>query len=175
MAKCCICGKAVDERTAAMLFYSEKKGQDMQVCGECEKQLNTITESSDKAELRKAAGYISAYAEKAADAETRQYLVDMLESNAIEIGKPAHGKQDDLARATFWTAGLRVFAWLAGFGMIILGIVIGGAIREVNGGLGTAIIICGFVLAFVSIAGLMVFIEMAEDIREMRNSMTKRK
>lgn len=71
-----------------------------------------------------------------------------------------------------WIKGLRVFSWLSFVGIIIAGIAAAVTVGEESGSTGIALLIVAgsIVLAFCTVAALMVFLGMAEDLRDVRNS-----
>ena len=82
----------------------------------------------------------------------------------------------DGKRGYGWIKGLRVFSWLSFTGIIIVGIAAAVAAGEKNESIGIALLIVAgsIVLAFCAVAVLMVFLGMAEDLRDVRNTIKKK-
>jgi hypothetical protein len=70
----------------------------------------------------------------------------------------------------FWISGLRLFAWIVFFVIIIVSFVYG---RMFDGTIGILIVLAGFIIAFLSIAGIMVYLGMAKDLIAIRKNLCK--
>ena len=77
---------------------------------------------------------------------------------------------------SFWITGLRVFAWLLFAGTVITGLIIGiGMINRGAAGIGLLVILGSLIAAFLSVAGIMVFLDMALDISEIKHVLRNNK
>lgn len=70
-----------------------------------------------------------------------------------------------------WISGLKVFSWVAFFAIIIAGLVLAAPFLRYAPGYGVLIIIGAFLLAFLSVAGTMVFLGMASDLKAIRKNL----
>lgn len=70
------------------------------------------------------------------------------------------------SRSSGWIKGLKVVAYIVGIACVIAFTVIGSGLR--SGFLG---FLLGVIVGFLTIASSMVFLDMAQDIREIRNKM----
>ena len=70
-----------------------------------------------------------------------------------------------------WISGLKVFSWVAFFAIIIAGLVLAAPFLRYAPGYGVLIIIGAFLLAFLSVAGTMVFLGMASDLKAIRKAL----
>lgn len=70
-----------------------------------------------------------------------------------------------------WISGLNVFSWVAFFAIIIAGLVLAAPFLRYAPGYGVLIIIGAFLLAFLSVAGTMVFLGMASDLKAIRKNL----
>lgn len=72
-----------------------------------------------------------------------------------------------------WISGLKIFSWVSFFAIIIAGLVL--SIPYFNysysQGYGVLIIIAAFLVAFLSVAGMMVFLGMASDLKAIRKNL----
>ena len=83
---------------------------------------------------------------------------------------PYVGEEDDNS-SSGWIRGLNVFSWVAFFAIIIAGLVIASPFLREAPGYGVLIIIVAFLLAFLSVAGTMVFLGMASDLKAIRKNL----
>lgn len=70
-----------------------------------------------------------------------------------------------------WISGLNVFSWVAFFAIIIAGLVLAAPFLRYAPGYGVLIIIGAFLLAFLSVAGTMVFLGIASDLKAIRKNL----
>jgi DNA-directed RNA polymerase subunit RPC12/RpoP len=79
------------------------------------------------------------------------------------------------ATTSGWIKGMRIFAWIAFIAIIIGGIVMSVPFWGNSEPLqGLVIMVAGFVSAFLSVALIMIFLDMAEDIKAIRNNTRKK-
>ena len=64
---------------------------------------------------------------------------------------------------SFWISGMKFFAWFCFLSIIIAGAVI--SVQPEN----FVILLASVAVAFVSIAGIMIFLDMARDVSEIKN------
>jgi|GEM_PF-1191030 len=74
-----------------------------------------------------------------------------------------------------WISGLNVFSWVAFFAIIIAGLVLAAPFLRYAPSYGVLIIIGAFLLAFLSVAGTMVFLGMASDLKAIRKNLESMK
>lgn len=184
MRTCPICGNAVSkpDEDAYFLFSSTKTGQDEFCCDQCEKQMEILLNAQEPSALKKAINYFYTYLEEIEDSQTHYFLKEIIESNAEIVNDlssknakqpPIEGRQKDYfannnsasnnanSTSSEWITGLRTAGWICFFGIIIVGISI--AILNGNFFFGILIILSFIVLAFLTVASLMIFLDMAED------------
>ncbi|MCL2185029.1 MAG: hypothetical protein FWB86_04120 [Treponema sp.] len=72
----------------------------------------------------------------------------------------------------FWISGLRIFSWIIFSAIIITSIVIGVMIGD---SVGILIVLAGFIIAFLTVAGCMVFLGMAKNFADIRKNLYQSK
>jgi len=77
-------------------------------------------------------------------------------------------------KSSIWIKGMRIFAWIAFIAVIIGGIAISVRFWEDNAAIGFVIVLGSFIVAFLSVAMIMIFLDMAEDIKAIRNNTQKK-
>jgi len=192
MKKCPVCGKQITGEEPMFLFYSEKRGEEMYCCDACEKQMDILMNTQEPAALKKAINYFYTYAAETDDDEVRDHLQQMIDSNADvmdemaakkEKQKPVSERQKDYfadreaseAGTSFWISAMRFFAYIGMIAMIIAGIVfsIPFFMAEGGAGIGFVVIVLSIVVSLLSTCGIMVFLDMAEDLKYIRNRLPK--
>lgn len=84
MKQCCICNNEIKNAEPAILFIG-KNDNEKEICTECEKQINIMTNSNSINEIKSALNYLNPYALKNVDEEVSSYLKDVLEANSSVI------------------------------------------------------------------------------------------
>ena len=69
---------------------------------------------------------------------------------------------------SIWISGMRIIAWISFVAVIIGGIVLG---VEIGGGMGFITFIAALIIGFISVAGTMIFLDMALDISEIKRTL----
>ncbi|MCL2185030.1 MAG: QueT transporter family protein [Treponema sp.] len=83
---------------------------------------------------------------------------------SISFDFSATGSEDN----SIWITGLRICTWIVFIAIIITSIVIGVMIGD---SVGILIVLAGFIIAFLTVAGFMVFLGMAKDIADIRKAL----
>ena len=194
MKKCCVCGAKITNPDPYVLFYSETTDSEMNCCPNCERQMTVLLECQDPSEVKKAINYFYTYIDEIDDKEVRQQLTDIIENNAEAIdeltekqfkAKPISERQKDYfadrnneikeSSATGWVLGMRFFGWVTYILLIIMALVLGCSVFKYSVAYGLGIIIGIPAVGFIGIAKMMIFIDMAEDVKYIRNQLSKRK
>lgn len=193
MNRCAICGAKIesqDPRSILFLFHSEKTGREYYGCETCAKQLSRLVESSRPEAAKAALNYFTDHLESIEEPEVREHLSKFLESNANAANEPDQtegtrksiGEQKPFAEKSAsegtsggWINGLRAFAWIAIIIGVVGGLIGGASLIEISPGVGVLVIGLCVVASFLSVGALMVFLDMAEDIRRIRMALEKRK
>ena len=191
MTKCCICGAKLTNPDAPVLFFSENTGAEKCVCDNCDAQMTVLMECQEPASVKKAINYFYTCIEDIDDGEVKSHVADMIENNSDVVeelsekdrkAKPVSERQKDYfadkAKAaeesvsSVWIEGMRIFLWLAFIIIVISGIVCGGSLLKLRPGLGLGIIAGAIIGGFLLVAGLMIFLEMAEDLKYIRKKLS---
>jgi DNA-directed RNA polymerase subunit RPC12/RpoP len=195
MNKCAICGREFDAAEPLVLFSAPKTHTDYYACSSCERQINRVLESKDPDEYRKALNYIYTFAAETQNHDIKAYLTEFLENNAdheilkklvvmngpdLVMGKL---KTKDYYQTTTayptdtdgWIAGMKILLWIAFIAIVGIGISIAAPFFRYQIGLGILIVVLSLVVAFMTVAGSMVFLNMAQDIRAIRNKQDSEK
>lgn len=193
MNNCPVCKRQITGEEPFLMFFSEKRNEPVYCCETCEKQMNTLTETQEPAELKKAINYFYTYIEEVDDPEVKDYLQQIIDSNAEIMGelsakkekqKPISERQKDYfadkaeadADSSAWISIMRFSAVACMILMLIAGIVLGCTFLGINGGVGQGflIILITILVAPFSVSGIMVFLNMAEDLKYIRRRLSKK-
>ena len=80
-------------------------------------------------------------------------------------------KVKDNPSGSIWISGMKFVAWIMFFGMIIAGIIL--AVATESGGLGFLIFVAAVIIAFLSVAMLMIFLDLAKNISKMARDVSE--
>lgn len=111
------------------------------------------------------------YEEFSAMAKEEKQRVKQQYLDTHELPVTPHAEAEDENSASGWVSGLNVFSWVAFFAIIIAGLVLAAPFLRYAPGYGVLIIIGAFLLAFLSVAGTMVFLGMASDLKAIRKNL----
>lgn len=111
------------------------------------------------------------YEEFSAMAKEEKQRVKQQYLDTHELPVTPHAEAEDENSASGWISGLNVFSWVAFFAIIIAGLVLAAPFLRYAPGYGVLIIISAFLLAFLSVAGTMVFLGMASDLKAIRKNL----
>lgn len=93
MELCCICHKMIRIGDTGTLTLG-KNDIEKEICAECEKQIDILTNSNDKEEIKSAINYLYSYKTKNGDEEVTSYLNDILEANSSVLEEPGPVKEN---------------------------------------------------------------------------------
>ena len=111
------------------------------------------------------------YEEFSAMAKEEKQRVKQQYLDTHELPVTPHAEAEDENSASGWISGLKIFSWVAFFAIIIAGLVLAAPFLRYAPGYGVLIIIGAFLLAFLSVAGTMVFLGMASDLKAIRKNL----
>lgn len=169
--KCCICGSPKMGEAAPVLFVGEK-GDLKEICSECELKMDILQRSVSDKDIREATNYFLYKMQYTTDREVKNHLDSILDRRAV---MPESGGAY-VSNGNIWRSGIRLAAWLMFAGIIIAGIALAAGIGSALGkGFGFLIFLISIPVAFFSIAGIMIYLDMASDIAAMREIMEKKK
>ena len=190
--KCKICGEPITQKEPPILYHSEATDTDTFCCAKCEKQMDSILESDDPSIVKKAINYFYTYIDEATDKEAKSFLEQIVTNNASAVeeleskkekAKPVAQRQkdyftkpsDDTAASTGWISGMKIIAWFLFIATVIAGFCIASPyFGYSNGGVGLVIVLLSITIAFLEIGGLMVFLNLASDTKEIRRILEKK-
>lgn len=113
------------------------------------------------------------YEEFSAMAKEEKQRVKQQYLDTHELPVTPHAEAEDENSASGWISGLKIFSWVSFFAIIIAGLVL--SIPYFNysysQGYVVLIIIAAFLVAFLSVAGMMVFLGMASDLKAIRKNL----
>lgn len=111
------------------------------------------------------------YEEFSAMAKEEKQRVKQQYLDTHELPVTPHAEAEDENSASGWISGLKIFSWVSFFAIIIAGLVLAAPFLRYAPGYGVLIIIGAFLLAFLSVAGTMVFLGMASDLKAIRKNL----
>jgi ABC-type multidrug transport system fused ATPase/permease subunit len=171
------------------LFFGED-GKARLTCSNCEKQIETMMQSNNSVEIKAALNYIHTCRTQATDSEVASYLGEIVDNNSLDIlelesknKKPVNFKHskdyfqdrslETSENTSIWISGLRTAAWIYFFTVIAIGLSISLVFND-NVGIAFLVMVFSFLLAFMSVAGVMIFLNIAQHIAEIRNELTSK-
>ena len=178
MMKCSVCRNEIATKDPAILFVGQR-GDEKNICTECEKQMDTIMESDNAAEIKSAINYIYTCSLGVSDDEVARFLRQTVETNSSAVeeqetkqikSKPANTnqkrdyfkdvaeKKEDVkdADGSFWISGLKIFTWISFVVIIVTGII---SFIKIGGWTGFLTFLTSIIIAFVNVAAIMVFLK----------------
>jgi len=169
--KCDICGKEITEESWE---YKINNNTNMEVCKICKSHIENLKNKNtvDKEEVRKSLTYIYPYYKVCNNQILSDYLKAIIESANSLFLKNTQGNISQQNTSSPWITGMRIIAWITFFAIIIGGIVMAAIIG--NALIGFLIFIGSCIAAFLSVAVIMIFLDMAEDIKAIRNNTEKK-
>lgn len=181
MAKCCICGRKIEDLRNAVLL-TEIDSEDNLICSTCENMLigASMTESTE--DIKKSFDYFAGFMEENRDEDVREYLKELLislkesfkgskeeEEDESPVSSEDDEDQDDYSSGV-WLNILYACAWInviiGIIASVLVGVFIGQLTDSTFGGIIAAVV--GFVITFISSALVMVALNAANDIRATR-------
>lgn len=144
--------------------------------------------------LKKAINYFYTYADEVDDREVKEHLLQIIDSNAEvmeelsakqENQKPVSERRKDYfsdkvksdGDTSLWISAMRLFAYVGMIAILIAGIALAIPLFEMKGMgvLGFVVIVLSIVISVISTGGIMIFLDMAEDLKYIRNRMPKKR
>lgn len=189
MEKCCICMRDLTDDDKATLYINENDCS-RPVCNHCDHQLEKLLFSNKASLLNNAGQYFSIYIQGYPLAPAvRQYLLEELTNigyyrpTTSQPEQNAYTAQSNVSNytpsSTVWITGLKVIAWIVFIAIIIGGIALGMAISSTytSGEEAAVFLICFFVslvIGFATVAGVMVFLNLAQDVHDIKHMLKKK-
>jgi len=193
MKKCCVCRNQITAEEPVVLFVGQA-GDDKEVCAVCEQKVEVLMESDNSEEIKESLNYLYTCSLSANDPEVAEFLRETIENNSDVVeeledrkirSEPVNTavKRDyyserqadthDEGSGSFWISGMKVFAWIAFVGIIIAGIVFAVQVGKYSGGMGLLIFIGSVIVAFLSVAMLMIFLNLAQDVSRITSDISQ--
>ena len=161
--KCCVCGNTLDDKRETLLIG--KNGEQKDVCVTCALHMDALENNANKTKVKEAIEHFNYY-RNYMDREAKDCIEGILKEKQI-----SNNSGSASAGSTSWVVVLRAVAWLIFWGAIVAGLVIGIVVRE----MGFIIFLVSILVAFLSVAWTMIFLDLADDIRAIRNQTEERK
>ena len=172
MEKCCLCREKITNEDPAILFVGQT-GDDKEICSTCERKMDILMESNNPKEIKDGLDFLYTCWSSVNDSEVASFL----EEQSVKMSKKRDyfsDKKNQIAPnygASGWISGMKAFAWILFFGIIIGGIVIA---VPMGGGTAFVVIIASFMVAFLSVAMTMIFLNLAQDVSEIKQILQKK-
>ncbi|MCL2774389.1 MAG: hypothetical protein FWD71_13710 [Oscillospiraceae bacterium] len=178
---CDICGEILPEH---YVVYETDKGENFEVCDLCRKHIDNLLNEKDKKILEPSIEYFNRYLyiQKIKSKVVADYVKSIIENPNSHLPKDKQKVQNNTSQdyvyqsndkqktSSGWIKGMRIFAWIAFCAIIIIGIVISVPFWDNSPFIGVVSVLGGFVTAFLSVAFIMIFLDIAEDIKAIRNN-----
>lgn len=166
--KCCICGNKLDDKREVLLIG--KKGDQKDICATCGMHVASLENNSNIMKVDEAVTYFSYY-RNYMDREVKECISSILKEKQISNNLGSSGTFS-WGSGTSWVSGMRAVAWLMFWGIIIAGVALGISTGEE---IGFIIFLISIPVAFLSVAWTMIFLDLADDIRTIKNEMLDKK
>lgn len=189
---CSICAGPIGTKEPAALFLGTS-GDAKEICLECESKMDALEQGQNPEAVKDAIDSFYTYSRYTTDREVAAYLKEIVESNAREFKREAAQKaaaarpgemrdyfaetaeKEAAPAASLWITALKAVAWVAFFSVIIVGIVVAaGFARADSGFLAFIVIVVSFAMAVLSVAGVMVYLNMAADVSAIRSLLERK-
>ena len=170
--KCVLCKKELAENEK-VLFIKDVENEIF--CEICKNHINIIKNSAYEKDKIESVKHLNKYMATCGNSKAIKYLKNIINNNTsplISQKEINNHEQSILPQNTSsgWIKGLKIGAWITVVVIIIYGIVTGLAAFEEDAMTGIIIIIVSPITAFSAVALIMVFLDMAEDIKAIRNN-----
>lgn len=195
MKKCCVCRNAINSDEPAILFIGQA-GDEKEICPICEKNYEVLMESENPAELKEAINYLYTCSLSSDDNEVTSFLKETIDANSSIVAemesRQKKSKPIDMSKkqdyfsdrqsesgnnqgGSIWISIMKTVTWISFFAIIIAGIVLAVIIGQESAGIGFLIFLISVVAAFLSVAGMMIFLDMARDLSEIKATLKNKK
>ena len=187
MKYCSVCGNVINNDNAPALFI-DSTGEKKVLCSICGRRRDVLYYPSSTEEKSEAVEYFYNSAAKLPEGETKAYLLKTLrevqstpfvdrskEKSAVSanmaLGQFVGGLSKTGSSMDFWITGMKLIMWVVFIGIILSGLVLAVMSGSISG---LFILLGAFILAFVSVAASMIFLNIATDLRAVRRALEKR-
>ena len=160
MKDCCVCQRKLTDEKPAILFIGTN-GDYKEICAVCEQKFKVITSNYDYDKTQKAIYYFETCLSSATDEEVINYI-ETVEDNVL-----SYHKTKESGRKSFWITCVRIISWII-FSLILI---IGTIFSIALGVIGIFVFLASVMLAFLSVGMTMIFLDLAEDVAEIRRKM----
>jgi len=185
MKKCCVCRNQIVTEEPAILFIGVA-GDNKEICEACEQKMDLLMESDKPDDIVESIDYLYTCLESVNDPEVETYLDNLIENNKsayeeLKRSGPVNWKKKrdyfydkesealDNSVGSGWITGMKIFAWITFASIIISGTVVAFQIGFFyNGWIGLVVFIGSIISAFLSVALLMIFLNLAQDISKIK-------
>ncbi len=151
--KCCVCGNELNDKREPLLIGED--GTQKDVCATCALHIDSLENNSDKTMFNKAVAYFDHY---------RNYMDIDVKNCILNMTKEKSNANNTSSSSV---VVFKVLAWFVFWATIIAGIVMGIEARE----MGFIIFLIYVLVASLSISWTMVFLDLADDIRQIKTQM----
>lgn len=171
--RCCVCGTPLSAEAATILV--DRNGIEQQLCDCCEKQVQALTDGN-KSDCEKAVAYFKKRLPHIPNPDTVAFFQQELHSQNTLLGIPeedAHSQHEEAVQKAdsynVWIRGLRTVVLIYFWVFLLLVLVAGIAAMDLHFLVGLAVWIIGTLIAYFSVALVMVFLNLARDVEQTRN------
>lgn len=173
---CCICGKTGLKNDCGILFIDENNNE-KNICENCAKYIDDIDKRNNDDDVKTAVKYFRNMVNKIEDEKVKGTVIEMIgqdirgsvsNEQQYEYQKQLNHAYNQRSAGSVWINGLKVAAWVIFAFIFIAGFFWGFDVGEAKGVL---IAVSSFAVAFFVLSGMMVYIDMAADIREIKERM----
>lgn len=165
--KCCLCGSELNRNDTSVLFVGGQ--DDYEICNNCDSHISAIETAQTRNEIEYGITYLKYRLKDISDVKVKAFINNMIHeySDVLNNSQTINMIKNNIGdtNSGIWIKGLKAVVWLVFITIIIAGIAFGVA---QGGGLGFVLFLAFLIGAFLSVAGMMVLLGAAEDIRAIR-------
>lgn len=172
---CCVCGSIDLSDDPAILNYDAQKPP-VEICDTCGQKLELLSMGCEKERLD-AKAYFERKIPYIQNTGVSEYLKNILKNMMKQAEADTKQMEDDAEESTgvkvrhvsFWINGLRYLGWIWFWLCILAGFIAGCSLMDDNFFLGLCVWLGGGIISFFSTAGIMIYLDMARDLQQIRN------
>ena len=182
--KFAVCGEKLPENATVLFVASD--GNDVKICNVCKNHIDVLKSNNDDYELGgeqlssylQSAKYLNSFKKQIKNKEILINLKNFIDVEDSLIEKIDDENYSDQQPSSHWIKIMRIFVWITSVSIFIIGIILG-----INNSWNYSCLlaffdfpvfftyfIISFIIAFFTLAMTMIFLDMAQDIKAIRNN-----
>ena len=188
---CCICRNTITDAELVYPFPGQIEDE-KEICSTCMGHYDVLMESKEPNELKNAINYLYTCSLSVNDEDVASFLKIAIEENSSVVSDMEYeaakfapvdmknkrnyfsdrqlAQEEDNHSESMWISGMRIFAWIFSAAIVIIALV-----YIVKFKLGFLVFIESVIIAFITLALMMIYLDMASDISEIKAILKSRR